>query len=183
MLGLPSPVRGHSLDQRLRGARRDRCYQQPRSIRGAQDTRPPRPTSVPLLRQPGPLPPPPGLVTDPGKEARWTLTHTGRAPSQLGKPLSPLEPSLSPLPAPPSARPPAPLQPAGSFIPQGTGPGLDCQALVLAAPRARWRLFSHSKGGELGAGCFGAGVTPLPLDLAWVEGKLVLQVHPSQGWG
>lgn len=51
---------------------------------------------------------------------------------------------------------------------------------MLAVPRAHWRLFSHSKGGELGIGCFGAGATPLPLDLAWVEGKLALQVHPSQ---
>lgn len=55
----------------------------------------------------GPLPPPPGLVTDPGKEARWTLTHTGRVPSQLGKPLSPLKPSraLSQSPPRPSTRP------------------------------------------------------------------------------
>lgn len=43
MLELPFPVRGPSLDQRLRGARLGRCCQPPQSITGAQDTRPPGP--------------------------------------------------------------------------------------------------------------------------------------------
>lgn len=62
-----------------------------------------------------------------------TLTTCREPQVSSGSP----EPLLSPLipPPSPSALPSSPclLQPAGSFIPQGTGPGLDCQACAITS--------------------------------------------------
>lgn len=79
----------------------------------------PRPNSVSLLGQAGPLPRPP---TSPAEDVGQFLIQVGKVPTQLGKPPNPpsppyQSPQLSPLPS--IRGPPAPLQPACPSVSSG----------------------------------------------------------------
>lgn len=125
----------------------------------------PRPNSVSLLGQAGPLPRPPYLTS---RRRRPVFNSSGKSANSAWEAT---QSAISPLPSP-SAQPP-PLHPRSSS-PTATclpfsflrplGPGsLVWMAIVLTMPGAHWRLSSHSPGGELlGQPLWGQGQTSVP---------------------